>query len=105
MDKREQDKEPIGEPSAKKSRLTSEKKESSRIAHLLCRVFDSSTNNDAKEAFSQGDVRSLLRLAFRINQHEEIKELDEDEDEDYTLELEMEDGNEIEDKLEINPES
>jgi hypothetical protein len=69
MDKREQDKEPIGEPSAKKSRLTSEKKESSRIAHLLCRVFDSSTNNDAKEAFSQGDVRSLLRLAFQRNQH------------------------------------
>jgi hypothetical protein len=69
MDKRERDKEPTDEPSAKKSRAMSEKEESSRIAHLLRQVLDSSWNDDAKEAVSQGDVRSLLRLAFRINQH------------------------------------
>jgi hypothetical protein len=35
MDKRERDKEPTGEPSAKKPRPMSEKNQSSRIAHLL----------------------------------------------------------------------
>jgi hypothetical protein len=69
MDKRERDKEPTDEPSAKKSRAMSEKEESSRIAHLLRQVLDSSWNDDAKEAVSQGDVRSLLRLAFQINQN------------------------------------
>jgi hypothetical protein len=69
MDKRERDKEPsTGEPSAKKSRRMSEKKESSRIAHLLRQVLESSTKDDAKEAVSRGDVCSLLRLAFRIHQ-------------------------------------
>jgi hypothetical protein len=64
MDKIEWGKEPTGEPSAKKSRQVSAKKESPRIAHLLHQVLDSSTNDDAKEAVSQSNVLSLLQLAL-----------------------------------------